>query len=156
MKRTTSLFMERTNVSAEQTAHEIHALLVGAGARQVLTEYDANREISGLHFILDIENQHVPFKMPVRTDKLFEMLKKKAGASGRLSTEEIRIKAKRVAWRQLLRWVEAQLAFIDTGMAKPAEVFMPYIQVSRTQTLFQRLEEQKFKGLLSESTEEHE
>lgn len=53
--------------------------------------------------------------------------------------------AKRIAWRQILRWVEAQMAFVETGMVKMEEVFMPYIQVGIDETLFDRLEGQGFR-----------
>lgn len=46
-----ALYMESTSIAAERTAQEIHALLVDAGARQVLTEYNEKREITGIHFI---------------------------------------------------------------------------------------------------------
>jgi hypothetical protein len=36
-----------------------------------------------------------------------------------------------VAWRQILRWVEAQLALIDTGMVQPQEVFLSYAIVNQ-------------------------
>jgi hypothetical protein len=58
---------------------------------------------------------------------------------------DLRPQAKRIAWRQILRWIEAQMAFARTGMVKIQEVFMPYIQVSITgQTLYERFEQ---KGL---------
>jgi hypothetical protein len=57
--------------------------------------------------------------------------------------------AQRIAWRQLLRWVQAQLAMIDTGMVRTEEVFMPYIVVNpaTNQTLFERMQETQFKML---------
>ena len=56
------------------------------------------------------------------------------------------IQAKRVAWRQLLRWVEVQLAFTRTNMVKVEEVFLPYVQVNIDgQTLFEKLENTNFK-----------
>lgn len=35
--------------------------------------------------------------------------------------------AKRTAWRQILRWIDAQLALIEVGQASAFEVFMPYL-----------------------------
>lgn len=137
MKR---LYMETTSIPAERTAHEIHTLLVEAGARQVLTEYNEKREITGIHFIMCVNNQSIPFKMPVRTAVLLEHFKQKQRRA-RYSTKSrdtIQDKAKRVAWRQLLRWIEAQLAFIDSGMADTVEVFMPYLQTGPNETLYQQ------------------
>jgi len=50
-----------------------------------------------------------------------------------------------VAWRQILRWIEAQLALVDTEMVQIQEVFMPYLQMNTGQTLYEKLEETKFK-----------
>ena len=52
----------------------------------------------------------------------------------------IRAQAERVGWRQLLRWVQAQLAMIEVGMAQRAEVFMPYIQQADGRTFFEYFE----------------
>ena len=36
--------------------------------------------------------------------------------------------AYRVAWRNILDWVQAQMALLEIGMAKMEEVFLPYMQ----------------------------
>lgn len=138
MKR---LLMETTQITPERTAAEIQELLVEAGARQVVSEYNDKREITGIHFIMNVNNQHIPFQMPVRTDALFNHFKRRAakGSYRNRNTDKILEKAKRIAWRQLLRWIEAQLAFIDAGMAETAEVFMPYVQVAANETLYHRM-----------------
>ena len=48
-----------------------------------------------------------------------------------------RAQAERVAWRQVLRWVEVQVAMIDCGMADPAEVFLPYAITASGRTVYQ-------------------
>lgn len=56
-----------------------------------------------------------------------------------------RAQAERTAWRQVLRWVEAQMALIDAGMTQTHEVFMPYAVIPGTkdQTMFQAWESQQ-------------
>jgi hypothetical protein len=39
---------------------------------------------------------------------------------------ELQQQAERIAWRQILRWLQAQLALIETGMVDAPEVFFPY------------------------------
>jgi len=55
--------------------------------------------------------------------------------------------ARRVAWRQILRWVQAQIALIETGMVELKEVFLPYIllNIKTGETLYSRLETNKYK-----------
>lgn len=53
--------------------------------------------------------------------------------------------AERVAWRQLLRWVEAQLAMVDTGLSTVDEVLLPYMRGDDGQTIYSlfKVNEQK-------------
>jgi hypothetical protein len=135
-----SLYMESTKISAERTAQEIGGLLAEAGATAILTEYGKDRKISGLAFKLMVKGQEVPFSLPVRIDPVFRYFQKKRSAMWRPKKErEDREQSERVAWRQLLRWIQAQLAMIDTGMVESAEVFLPYMQTGPKQTLYERL-----------------
>ncbi len=135
-----SLYMETTKISAERTAQEIGGLLAEAGATAVLTEYGKDRKICGLAFKLRVGDREVPFSLPARSEPVFRYLQKRRSPIWRQKKErEDREQAERVAWRQLLRWIQAQLAMIDTGMVQASEVFLPYVQVGPTQTLYERL-----------------
>ncbi len=135
-----SLYMESTKISAERTAQEIGALLAQAGATAVLTEYGSDRKISGLAFKLNVKGLEVPFTLPARIDPVFKYLQRQRAPMWRVKKErEDRVQSERVAWRQLLRWIQAQLAMIDTGMVAAEEVFLPYVQTAPGQTLFERL-----------------
>jgi hypothetical protein len=135
-----SLYMESTKISAERTAQEIGALLAKAGATAVLTEYGSDRKISGLSFKLYVNGLEVPFSLPARIDPVFKYLQNQRTPKWRPKKEKIdRILAERVAWRQLLRWIQAQLSMIDTGMVAAEEVFLPYVQTAPGQTLFERM-----------------
>jgi hypothetical protein len=135
-----SLYMESTKITAERTAQEIGTLLAQAGATAVLTEYSKDRKICGLAFKLHIGDREVPFSLPARIDPVFQYLQKKRAPKWRIKKEqEDRIQSERVAWRQLLKWIQAQLSMIDTGMVAAAEVFLPYVQTAPGETLFERL-----------------
>lgn len=150
--KTKPLFMETTQIDALKTAAEIQSFLVQAGASQVLTVYDEHREISGLHFTITVNGQSVPFKLPVRVEPIVKAIngRRKFNRTSMLRID--REQGKRVAWRQLYRWVQAQLALIETGMVDTVEVFMPYMQVSPEETLYQRAISGGFQKLLPQST----
>lgn len=136
MKKT--LYMETTEVPAERTAGEITSALVGAGASQIATEY-TDGQITSLRWMMRVNGIERLFSMPARVEPIYKILKGRSRNTW-LSDQEkerMRQKARRVAWRQLLRWVLAQLAMIECGMAEPGEVFFPYIQHSNGQTLFE-------------------
>jgi hypothetical protein len=52
--------------------------------------------------------------------------------------------AYRVAWRNILDWVQAQMALLEIGMAKMEEVFLPYMLDQQCHTLFERMEQRGF------------
>jgi hypothetical protein len=135
-----NLYMATTEIPALRTSQEIGSLLVEAGATAVLTEYAKDRKISGLSFKLMVRDREVPFSLPVRVEPVFLCLQKQRATFHRARKEQQdREQAERVAWRQLLRWIQAQLAMIDTGMVEAGEVFLPYTQMSSGQTLYERL-----------------
>jgi hypothetical protein len=144
--------MESTTISAQQTAGEITSALIAAGARQITLDYSDTGKIVGIKFVLVVGGLPYPFKMPVRTESVQKIFKARRVASMRFRASEFEAKdreqAERVAWRQLLRWVLAQMAMVDCGMAQAREVFAPYLLDEAGQrTLFEFLEETRYKAL---------
>jgi hypothetical protein len=138
-----ALFMETTKVEAERTAAEISGLLVESGARRISTEYNESREVVGIHFELDVDlgadKRIWSVMLPARTEKLFQLINGRRKFDRSANAAKDRATAKRVAWRQLLRWTQAQLAMIDTGMAQAHEIFLPYVEVEPGVTFFQKV-----------------
>lgn len=144
MKRK-DLFMGSTEIEAIRTIGEIQSFLVRMGALQIMTSYDPKtQEPVGLHFILNIKGMSVPFQLPARVDPIFKIIH--GDGWGRDRARDL-AQAKRVAWRQLYRWIQAQVALIETGMVAVEEVFMPYLQVGPNETLYQRAVAQGFERL---------
>ncbi len=142
-----TLFMETTKIAPEKTATEITARLVQAKARQIVLDYDANGKATGLRFVIEVDGCQVPFGLPVRVDPVFKIMNGRRKTARISHTVADREQAERVAWRQLLRWVEAQLAMIETGMVRTEEVFLPYAIQRDGRTLFQVFQEHQFKAL---------
>jgi len=137
-----TLFMETTKIEPEQTVAQIQNILGKYGAGAVMTEYDKG-EVVALTFKVKLGEKDLPFRLPCRWQAINNILllrRKRLRNTG-----EITHQAKRIAWRQILRWVEAQMALVETDMVKIQEVFMPYIQMTISgQTLYEKLEK---KGL---------
>ncbi len=144
-----TLHMETTQVDAQKTAGEIISELVSSGATSINTDYK-DGEVSGLRWVLRINGQDMLFDMPVRIEPIFQIFQKRHDPWSRSQyAERDWAQAVRVAWRQLLRWVQAQNAMIETGMVQAVEVYLPYMVVhaGTGQTLFQRMTETQFKAL---------
>ena len=129
-----TLHMGTTKIDAQKTAAEITAELVKAGATSVNTDY-RNGQISGLRWVMKINGIDTLFDMPVRIESICKLIRDKD-------------QARRVAWRQLLRWVQAQNAMIATGMIQLAEVYFAYaVRPGSDETLFQFMMNTQFKAL---------
>lgn len=144
-----TLFMETTTIDPTRTAGEIMSLLVQCGASQIATTYQ-NGVMNGLRWIMRVNGIEQLFEMPARVDPIFNILngRRKYSWDRTQKAADDRIQAERVAWRQLLRWVQAQTAMIQTGMVCAEEVYTAYwIPPGTDRTLFQHLVESQFKAL---------
>jgi hypothetical protein len=136
--------METTRIAPERTVTEIQAVLSRNGANQILLDYDG-KSVSAVSFRYNIDGDIIPFYLPCRWREL-ETLFRKSGKRPRYD-ETFESWARRVAWRQILRWVEAQFALVETKMVKVQEVFLPYAQNSEGQTVFDLIEKKGFAAL---------
>lgn len=127
-----------TKVPAATTIGEVQSMLVKAGARQVVADYDDAGTTVGLAFGLMTEYGPRTFCLPVSIDKVEPLLAKqlKGDPSARpfMRTRE---HAERVAWRILKDWIEAQLAIIATEMVTLDQVMLPYMADESGQTVYE-------------------
>jgi hypothetical protein len=151
MQKPRPLYLESTDIPAAKTAAEIQALLIVKGARNVSMDLDANQKITGMHFILMVAGLPYQFRLPVRTDAVQELFKKRRIQTMKWKAFQFehrdKEQAERVAFRQLLAWLKAQFAMIDAGMVQAHEVLSPYLLNADGQTLFEYLVETRFKAL---------
>ena len=145
MKKT--LFMETTKIEPEHTVAQIQKVLGKYGAGAILTEYDKG-EVTAVCFKVNVNGKDIPFKLPCKPEAIYQvLLKRKKRTPSNRGADTMILQSKRVAWRQILRWIEAQMALVETNMVKLQEVFMPYIQMNLGHTLYEQLEGTKFKML---------
>lgn len=146
-----TLYMETTKIEANRTVAEIQTILGQYGAQKIMTEF-SNGEVSSLSFAISIDNKELPFRLPCRWEAIYNIFRdRKSNMMSDKGIESAKQQAKRVAWRQILRWIESQLALVQTDMVKIQEVFLPYMMNSTGQTLYETLEGNKFKMLENKS-----
>lgn len=112
-----------TRIDPAKTSLEIHKLLIKAGARQILNEYDANANPTGLRFIAATPGGERMFALPVNVDAVYKVLVSQ-GVPGRYMTRD---QARRTGWRILKDWVAAQLAIVETEMVSLDQVMLSYM-----------------------------
>lgn len=124
-----------TKIDASKTVAEIQQLLGKAGCQKVLVDY-TDREPEAVTFAVTAGGKQMFFTLPANPQGVLAALKRDRvpGAYQNLA------QARRVAWRVIKNWIEAQLAIIDAGQAQLAEVFLPYAQLTTGQTLYKAIE----------------
>ena len=135
-----TIYMGTTKIPPEKTAGEIQQLLGSKGACHILFEY-REKEVMALTFSVLVRGKEVAFRLPIRWENYYELLKSRPRAKIPKTDQ-----AKRTAWRVVLRWVQAQFALIETDMATLDEVMLPYAMWG-DQTLYEKLAENQFKLL---------
>ncbi len=141
------IFMASTKVTEGQTIGEIMDLLARHNVTGIMTQYSGG-EVVGLTFSIAYKGNELYFRLPVKWEPVMEAMKLDKGTPNHLANPS---QARRCAWRQILRWIEAQLALAEIGMADIKEVFMPYLLVAQDETMYQRLEKGKFPMLTREA-----
>lgn len=141
MPNAKTLFMETTRISPEKTVSEIQAVLSANGANAILLDFDLCK-VSAVSFKYRVGENEIPFRLPCRWQGMESMLRKSGKRPRHDDTFETW--ARRVAWRQILRWVESQIALVQTSMVSVQEVFFPYILTKNNQTIYELQEKNGF------------
>lgn len=116
-----------TGIDADKTIAEIQKCLAMHGATAILADYDGQGQINALSFKIPMNGQEVGFRLPSDWRPVLKVLQtQKAKASGRSRIQANEQQARRVAWRIVKDWVEAQMAIIETQMVQIDQVFLPY------------------------------
>jgi hypothetical protein len=121
-KQTITVLNYTTEVSASKTIGEIQALLAAKGALSVSVDYEQG-EPSGVTFKLMVLGKPLSFRLPADPEAAFDALYTSRDVPNRYKTKE---QAKRVCWRIMLRWCEAQLALVQLKQASFDRAFFQY------------------------------
>jgi hypothetical protein len=123
-----------TTVPVHRTIGQVHALLVAAGARQIMTTYSGTGAPTGVSFGIATADGTRAFTLPVQIERVLGVMKRDKGTPQRLKTPE---QAERVGWRILKDWLEAQLAILKTEMVTIDEVMLPYMRSTDGRTFYE-------------------
>ncbi len=135
-----------TKIDAAQTVGVIQMILAKAGATSISIAYH-NAQPEAVTFAIDVAGQLVKFRLPSRWQGVHKRLQE-GGVPKRLQSED---QARRVAWRIIKDWIEAQLAIVKAGVAELPEVFLPYaVNPESDKTLYQEFEHKYLLGLPGE------
>lgn len=120
-----SLLNYTTSIKAAKTANEVQAILVKGGARQIMSVFDDDGQVSALSFSVMTQLGMRGFTLPVDWLPVLSILNKDPRVPGHKKNNE---HARNVAWRIMKDWIEAQMALVETGMVTFDQVMLPYMR----------------------------
>lgn len=131
-----------TTVDAFKTVSEIEYILMKHSAKSIMKNFEDDH-ITGLSFLIEVENQQIPVRLPVKINECLDILKREK-ENGTKNIKVTKEQAERVAWRILKDWIEAQMALLDIHMVQLQEILLPYIELPDGNTIYQTLEQKQF------------
>src|ERR1039458_5299670 len=108
----------------KNTFDVIQKCLASHGAQKLMFDYNDQGQVIALSFAIELNGKIVGFKLPARLENVETALKRDIRWR---SADELKEQAYKTGWANIRDWVTAQMALIDTGMAKTQEVFLPYM-----------------------------
>ena len=124
-----------TSVDAEKTAREMQQILAQSDARRVAMDFDAEGRPTGLHFVLQLNGQPLPFRIEPDVQGMEKALNEDDDTPGTFDADQ----ARRVAWRIWKEWLNAVLAFRDTRQASVDQLLLGFGVTPDGRTVHERL-----------------
>lgn len=141
-----------TEIAPEKSIGEITTMLVRAKAQAILTEFDGAGNAKAISFKIGTQFGVMSFCLPCNIAAVALVMNAQAKARnipGKYLNDVTQ--ARRVGWRIIRQWIEAQLALVEVGNVKLEQVFLPYAQNANGVTMYDALVEQKFSSLMLEA-----
>ncbi len=134
-----------TKIRCLKTAGEISAMLAEKGASSIQIRYDASRQPESVCFSMEVDGREWFYRLPCNWMGVQNVLVNET--QPRYHDDD---HARRVAWRIVKDWIDAQLAIIEAGAADLGQVFLPYLMLGPNLTVYDSFcENQDFAGLLT-------
>ena len=125
-----------TQVGAGQSANELCELLRQHSAKRYTVEWDENGDPASVAFQMEVPNVGlVPVKLLVQDKGILRRLR------GSRAKGDLKARAKRVAWRQLLSYVEMVLEMAANDVKPFHEGFMADIMLEGGHRIADKFEE---------------
>lgn len=141
-----------TQIAVEKTVGEIQSMLARAKAAAVLAEYDGCGNVIAISFKVPTNMGVLAFRLPCEPRAVQQILNNQARA-GKIPKRFLNDtdQARRVGWRIIRQWLEAQLAIVETQMVTIDQVFLPYAQTTNGATLYEVMVEKGYNALQLEA-----
>ena len=149
-----------TQIPVDRTITDIEKILAQHGARKILKDYDNQGNISAISFMIKLEDgSFIPFKLPMNLERVLLALREQYNSGTLTSSQKSVVKrglqnheqARKIGWRIIKDWIDAQMSILDLHLAKMQEVFLPYAyNMEFEKTFYEMIEEKGFGDLALE------
>ena len=143
-----------TNKNYLRTISEIEQLLAEVGAKKILKEYNDQKEVFALSFIILFKEQEIPIRLPARVDRIPAALRNHYNNNTSLTSSQRSLiksamsdpeRARNIGWRIVQDWLESNLAIMSLDQINLLEALLPFTQWGKNgMTLYDLLEQQDF------------
>ncbi|MCP4259131.1 MAG: hypothetical protein GY774_16725 [Planctomycetes bacterium] len=138
-----------SSIPASRSVQYIENKLVVHGAKQIMKEYDDDKRLAAICFIIMVEGKELPFKLPARTEQCEAILLSRIKRPTEGTHKRVKEQAERTAWKLLRDWTDVQMSLVELGQVDILEVFLSFAyDVVEGKTYFEKLKDRKFKGLI--------
>jgi hypothetical protein len=122
-----------TTIPTAITVGQIQAILAKNGAEKILLDYHQGQVAAVAFIVPGPLGDPMPIRLPVRPEAVLEIMRRQKIRKGQCTIEH----ARRVAWRIVKDWVEAQMALLQTEMVTLDQLFLPYAVASDGRTIYE-------------------
>lgn len=123
-----------TKVDAAVTVGQIQAALARHGAKKIMIEYDEDCNVNAVTFAIMTGSGMQSVRLPANPDRVLAVLHQQKIKSADME------QARRVAWRIMKDWLDAQLAILETEMVTIDQVMLPYFVTRSGSTVYELYE----------------
>lgn len=124
-----------TTVAPERSLQVIHQILVAHGASAILFEYDASRQVAAVSFRLRVDAATIHYRLPHAWQGALAAMRADPKVPYRLKTET---QARRVSWRIIKDWLEAQVAMTELRQVSLDQIMLPFAITEDGRTVYER------------------
>lgn len=139
-----------STIPADQSILNIERLLVQAGASHIMKEYQPfDGIVDAISFKLKVGTESLSYRLPANVEAIVKLFIKNKRSSNPTEAQKKTLKAQaiRTAWKNIHEWVHLQLTMVELQQVEVTQIFLPYMLISPTQTVFDKFKESNFKAL---------
>lgn len=131
MAKRKTIYLEYTDVTAAKSQKELLDVLGQTeGVSLAGIKEPRSGDLGGVDFIMTAGDAEARYFVAVEPARVAREFRKQGRRCNDAQTE-------RIAWRQTLYWVKAQIAMVQLGLIRRDEAFLPYMLGASGQTFFE-------------------